>query len=72
MPFTRAWHQTKHAPDTSEIGNLVAGLANMPFGQRPFRTVAGAMDFGARKINATCDEAQQQVLRAFGGAKPRV
>ena len=63
---TRAWHATGKAPHPAEVAQVLRGLLDTPFGERPFRTVAGAMDFGVRRLNIQRAETEDGVARAFG------
>jgi len=67
---TQAWYRSGMAPDPAEVSHLVTQLVAMPFGQRPFRSVAGTMDLGSRKINAIRQEVQEKLLRQFGLPAP--
>ncbi|WP_076590842.1 SDR family oxidoreductase [Herminiimonas arsenitoxidans] len=63
---TKSWHDSGKAHDAAEVGDLIVSLAALPFGQRPFRTVAGAMDMGSRKLNLLKQEMQEKLMRHFG------
>lgn len=63
---TKAWHKTASAPDAAEVGALVAQLVAMPVGKRPFRSVAGRMDFGTKSVALARKHAQGKLKKAFG------
>jgi NAD(P)-dependent dehydrogenase (short-subunit alcohol dehydrogenase family) len=62
---TRRWHASGKAPPPSEVAQALRRLLDMPFGERPFRTVAGSMDFGVRRLNKLRAETEDGVARAF-------
>jgi NAD(P)-dependent dehydrogenase (short-subunit alcohol dehydrogenase family) len=64
---TRKWHATGKAPHPSEVAQELRRLLDTPFGERPFRTVAGSMDFGVRRLNTVRDETEDGIAGAFGG-----
>ncbi|MES3021788.1 MAG: SDR family oxidoreductase [Pseudomonadota bacterium] len=63
---TRAWHASGKAPDPAEVAQLLRAVLETPFGERPFRSVAGSMDFGVRRLNKMRAETEDGVARAFG------
>ncbi|MES2258519.1 MAG: SDR family oxidoreductase [Pseudomonadota bacterium] len=63
---TKAWHQKDKAPDPDEVAQSVCQLLAMPFGERPFRSVAGTLDFGTSRLNDVRAEVQAGVAGAFG------
>lgn len=67
---TRRWNTSGKAPDPSEVGRVLRDLLDIPFGQRPFRTVAGQMDFGVRRLNALRAETEDGIARLLG-TEPR-
>ncbi|MES2898955.1 MAG: SDR family NAD(P)-dependent oxidoreductase [Pseudomonadota bacterium] len=62
---TRAWHASGKAPDSSEVAQVLNALLALPYGERPFRTVAGNMDFGVRRLNELIAETDDAVFRTF-------
>ena len=67
---TEALFKGPQAQDPQVVAALVARLAATPFGARPLRSVAGTVDFGAEGVNAAREQAQQDLLAAWGLAKP--
>ncbi|MES2320752.1 MAG: SDR family oxidoreductase [Pseudomonadota bacterium] len=63
---TAAWHATGKAPSVSEVAHVLLTVLALPFGERPFRTVAGTMDFGVRQLNAVRDEIEMGVSGYLG------
>ncbi len=62
---TRAWHASGSAPDTAEVAQLLLDLLQMPYNERPFRSVAGNLDFGVRRLNQHRDDTDKGVVKAF-------
>jgi NAD(P)-dependent dehydrogenase (short-subunit alcohol dehydrogenase family) len=55
-----------NAPNSQAVADVVAGLIEMPYGERPARTVVDAQPDGTLAINAVCDQIQAGLLGAIG------
>jgi NAD(P)-dependent dehydrogenase (short-subunit alcohol dehydrogenase family) len=58
------------AQDPAVAAAAIARLVSMQAGTRPFRTIAGAIDFGLAPLNEMKDSVQQGVLAAWNLAEP--
>ena len=55
------------APDPQEVADVIAGLIEMPAGQRPLRTVVGTMaTAGVGDLNDQYDKSRHELLSSLG------
>lgn len=56
-----------HAPDPQQVADAVRALIDAPRGTRPLRLPIDPSGFdGTRRVNATCDNVQRDLLGRFG------
>jgi NAD(P)-dependent dehydrogenase (short-subunit alcohol dehydrogenase family) len=53
-------------PPPQDVASAIAGVVNMPFGQRPLRVHFGPDDDGAAVVDAVADRARAELLRRIG------
>lgn len=55
------------APDPQEVADAIAGLIDLPAGERPLRTVVGTMaTAGVRELNEQYDKSRHELLNSMG------